>query len=218
LGSSRTSRSGHTLGRLWERYLEAREGLERLGENDPARAGLRRQASRLRDRLIVNYSPLVKYVTGRMPAGIRGVVETEELMSWGRMGLLSAIETFDPGRETKFESYAISKVRWAMLDEFRKQDWVPRRVRAQIQEAERAASRLAQSLRRAPTELEMAGEMNLSLEEYRSFVATFYFYEGLTLREIGRALGLSEGRISQILRQALMKLRAKLAESPLKHY
>jgi len=268
---------GHTLGRLWERYLARRNELARLSPDDPARLGLRRQVNRLKERLMVNYSPLVKYVTGRMPAGIKGTVETEELVSWGQVGLLDAIETFDPERQTKFETYAISKIRWAMLDEFRRQDWVPRRVRSQIKDAELVTSRLAQNLRRNPTELEVAGEMNLPLDEYRNLlgwytrsriyslearmemserlggelhgmisdlgaadpqseanrtdlrrhlaeaiselgeqervVATFYFYEGLTLREIGRALSLSEGRISQILRQALIKLRSKLEEN-----
>lgn len=226
---------------------------------------------------IVNYSPLVKYVAGRIGARLTSTVNQEDMMSWGVMGLLDAIETFDPTRKAKFESYAISKIRWAILDEFRKEDWVPRRVRLKAQEIERARDKLAQALRRPPTRGEISSELGIEIEEYQSFlqqysrsqvgslearlevdgtlgvefqamivdrsaadpessaelgelreqligaigslkeqerlVATFYFYDGLTLKEIGKALQLSEGRISQILRRALSKLRSLLSDN-----
>jgi RNA polymerase sigma factor for flagellar operon FliA len=237
------------------------------------------RANQLRDRLVVNYSPLVKYAAGRVGARMTGALDQEDLMSWGVLGLLDAIETFDPGRNAKFESYAISKIRWAILDELRRQDWVPRRVRGRAQEVERATVRLTQNLRRPPTEAEVAREADLTVAEYREFlsqysrahvgslearleidggigaehgslledhgaddpqneanradlraqlvgalenlgeqerlVATFYFYDGLTLKEIGKALNLTEGRISQILRRALNQLRGWLTDIPL---
>ncbi|MGI9049360.1 MAG: FliA/WhiG family RNA polymerase sigma factor, partial [Rubrobacteraceae bacterium] len=235
------------------------------------RRGIKRRTDQLRDRRLVNYSPLVKYVVGRVYARMTVGLEREELFSWGILGLLDAIETFDSRRGAKFETYAISKIRWAILDEIRKRDWVPRRVRTQAKEAERAVSELTQYLGRMPSDKEVARKLGMSLAEYRSFqsrsyraritsleawleadgnlgsgvklmagsedvndpqaevdfgsvkeqlvaaiealkeqerlVTTFYFYEGLTLKEIGKALNLSEGRISQILRSAIRKLR-----------
>ena len=271
-----------SLGRLWPRYLKDRDRLASLGkdeaEND-TRKELERRANQLRDRLVVNYSPLVKYAASRVGARMTGTLDQEDLMSWGVLGLLDAIETFDPGRNAKFESYAISKIRWAILDELRRQDWVPRRVRGRAQEVERAIARLTQDLRRPPTEAEVSREAGLTIAEYRAFlsqysrayvgslearlemdgnigaeygtlledrsaddpqneanrtdlrtqlvealgnlgeqerlVATFYFYDGLTLKEIGKALGLTEGRISQILRRALDQLRRWLTDVPL---
>jgi hypothetical protein len=125
--------AGRTVGRLWTQYLKVREEL-RSGEgasDDEARREAERQEGQLRDRLVVNYSPLVKYVASRVGARVPGAVEQEDMISWGVLGLLSAIETYDPNREgkrAKFESYAISKIRWAILDQLRSQDWVPRRV------------------------------------------------------------------------------------------
>ena len=271
--------SVQTLGRLWPRYLKLRADLDSLRENHGAELwDAERSANQLRDRLVVNYSPLVKYVASRIGARLTGTVDQEDMMSWGVLGLLDAIETFDPGRKAKFESYAISKIRWAILDEFRKEDWVPRRVRLKAQEMERTRDKLSQTLRRAPTREEISSDMGLGMEEFQTFlkqysrsqvgslearmevdgglgvefqsmledrsvaapdssaeqgelrehlvraigtleeqerlVATFYFYDGLTLKEIGMALKLSEGRISQILRSALGKLRGLLSDDP----
>lgn len=270
-----------TLGRLWKQYTKVRSelyALEREGLQSEGRA-LERSASALRNRLVVNYSPLVKYAAGRVYARSGRADLQDDLYSWGVVGLLDAIETYDPERNTKFASYAISKIRWAILDELRRQDWVPRRIRMRARESEQASARLSQYLGRTPTEEEVANEMDMSLGDYQDFlgqysraqvsslesrmefdggigaefqtlvvdprawdpeseveqeevqarlataiqnlkeqerlVATFYFYEGLTLKEIGKALGLTEGRISQVLRQALNKLRDSLSERPL---
>ncbi len=274
-----------TVGRLWMRYLKVRGELLQSaseGEKSEEYLEMEREAGRLRDRLVINYSPLVKYVASRVGARVPGVVEQEDMISWGVLGLLDAVETYDPdrtGKKAKFESYAISKVRWSILDHLRSQDWVPRRVRVRAQEVETATAWLTQELRRAPTEAEIAGELGIEVEEYHNFldqysraqvvslearlevegrsgveygalvrdlsaadpqsqadngdlraqliaaigeleererlVATFYFYEGLTLKEIGKALDLTEGRVSQILRVALAKLRQHLKGSPL---
>lgn len=265
-----------TLGWLWSRYLEAREALAGVSAAD--RPDAERELRILRDRLVVNYSPLVKYVACRVSARAVGSVELEDIFSWGIFGLLEAVETYDPGRRTKFESYAISKIRWAILDELRRLDPLTRRARRRAREVESARGELAQRLGRTPTEEEVAREVGVGVPEHRAFLArlwqaqvgsledqldgengsgrdlhqtvadgqaadpesavefaevrarlveaihdlgdkermvtTFYFYEGLTLREIGGAMSLTEGRISQILHAALAKLREALAESP----
>ena len=168
--------SERTVGRLWARYLKLRGELlagEELFPDEDARREMERQEGQLRDRLVVNYSPLVKYVASRLRARLPRTVEQEEMFSWGLLGLLDAIETYDPdrpGKKAKFESYAISKIRWAILDQLRSQDWVPRRVRMRAQEVEAAKVRLAQRFRRAPTEAEIARELGLEIGEYRDFL------------------------------------------------
>ena len=265
-----------TIGALWSRYLEARARFED-GETTPAeRLAAEREVRGMRDRLVVNYSPLVRYVVARISARATGPLDREDVVSWGLFGLLDAVETYDPGRRTKFESYAISKIRWSIIDEMRKVDPLPRRTRLRLREAEMARSELAQKLGRAPTELEVARRLGVDVGRHRALldrharaqvgslearlecerglgrelhdlipdrsatdpasaaeasevrerlvraieslsdqervVTTFYYYEGLTLKEIGGALGLTEGRISQILRRALSSLRRALAE------
>ncbi len=280
--------NGKNIGRLWAQYLKIREELRTAeGTSDDITRGrtLERRGRHLRDRLLVNYSPLVKYVASRVKARMTDKsVRYEDMLSWGILGLLDAIETYDPdrpGRKAKFETYAISKIRWAILDQLRAHDWVPRRLRIRAQEVEKAKSRLARRLRRPPTEDEIVAEADMKVAEYRSLleqhsqaqvasldapvvgddgsvrehggliedpsgvdpqsqanleelriqlveainkleererlVTTFYFYEGLTLKEIGKALELTEGRISQILKRALSKLRKHL-NGPLLDY
>ncbi|HEX6710209.1 MAG TPA: FliA/WhiG family RNA polymerase sigma factor [Rubrobacter sp.] len=235
-----------------------------------------REVRGLRDRLVANYSPLVKYVAGRVSGRMSGPLDQEDIISSGLFGLLNAVETYDPGRRTKFESYAISKIRWSILDELRKVDPLSRRARLRAHQTERARDELVQILGRAPTESELVRRLGISITEHRAFldhyaraqvrslearlecqdgpvgglhdligdhsatdpesaaevaevrarlvraiqglgeqervVTTFYYYEGLTLREIGRALNLTEGRISQILHRSLMRLRRSLSE------
>jgi RNA polymerase sigma factor FliA len=266
-----------TIGSLWSRYLEARHALENGGVTAAGRRDAEREVARLRDRLVVNYAPLVRYVACRVSARAISPIELEDVLSWGVFGLLEAVETYDPGRRTKFESYAISKIRWSILDELRRLDPLTRRVRRKAREAESARGELAQRLGRAPTEREVAGRLGVGISEHRALleslwraqvgslearfesgdepgrdlhqtvadveasdpeaaaeraevrdrlvraieglaekervVTTFYFYEGLTLREIGGALNLTEGRISQILHKALGELREALTES-----
>jgi RNA polymerase sigma factor FliA len=264
-----------TVGWLWTRYLEMRDEL--AGVPAAERPNVERELRSLRDRLVVNYAPLVKYVACRLSARAVIAVDLEEIHAWGVFGLLEAVETYDPGRRTKFESYAISKIRWAILDELRRLDPLTRRVRRRAREVESARGELAQRLGRTPTEEEVACEVGVGAAEHRAFLArlwqaqvgslearldgdngvgrdlhqtvadgraddpesaaevaevrarlvdaiqglgekervvtAFYFYEGLTLREIGGALSLTEGRISQILHAALAKLREDLSES-----
>ena len=109
-----------------------------------------------RDRLVVAYSPLVKYVAGRMGAGLPAHVDEADLISYGLGGLIAAIERFDLSREIRFETYAITRIRGAILDELRALDWVPRSVRARARQIERANVKLEAKLQRVPTEEELA--------------------------------------------------------------
>lgn len=265
--------SPQTVGRLWMQYSEARSKLAEDRLPEERRRSLKQQAEQLRDRLLFNYSPLVKYVIGRVSARMTGVVDREDFMSTGLVGLLNAIETYDSERGAKFETYAISKIRWAMLDEARKEDSLPRRTRSRARQVETARRELTQQMQREPNEAELAEKADLSVSEYRSVmqqqgrsqtssleaqsiedgrtfgpqiadeaaidpesaveqterqqelmsamrelsdkertVVTLYFYEDLTLREIGQALGLTEGRISQILKKTLGKLRGFIGD------
>src|ERR671938_1517914 len=110
----------------------------------------RRERSReLRDRLILTYAPLVKYVAGRLGAGLPAHVDEADLVSYGLLGLIGAIERYDPGRDIKFETYAISRIKGAIIDELRAMDWVPRSVRARAREIERAIGELEAKLGRS---------------------------------------------------------------------
>jgi RNA polymerase sigma factor for flagellar operon FliA len=242
---------------LWRRYKS---------DGDP----------RARERLVVAYSPLVKYVAGRTAAGLPPHVEEGDLISYGLVGLISAIERFEPAREIKFETYAITRIKGAIIDELRSMDWVPRSVRARAREIERANSKLEHRLQRAPTDSELAAELGLGgdelqqslmaiahssvaaldemwsvsdssgdqvslmdtledpgapdparaldvgdmkdriadaiarLPEREKLVIALYYYENLTLREIGEVLGVTESRISQLHTKAVLRLRSRM--------
>ncbi len=120
-----------------------------------------------RERLILNYAPLVKFVAGRVRSSLPPSVDHGDLVSYGMLGLIDAIERFDHSREVKFESFAIPRIRGAMLDELRALDWVPRSVRAKGRELERAMTKLQGTLRRDPTEEELAAELGLPVEDVR---------------------------------------------------
>ena len=229
-----------------------------------------------RDRLILIYAPLVKYVASRVAVGLPHNVEQADLVSYGMFGLIDAIEKFDPERGYKFETYAIARIRGAILDELRSIDWVPRSVRAKARALEQAYAKLENQLRRSPTEEEVALELDLTddqlqanlsqisfigvaaldemlgggergesmtlgdtvadvregpvavfeveemkqiladsinrMPEREKIVLTLYYYEGLTLAEIGEVLGVTESRVCQIHTKAVLQLRSKLAE------
>jgi RNA polymerase sigma factor FliA len=234
-----------------------------------------------RDRLILTYAPLVKYVAGRLGSGLPAHVDENDLVSYGLLGLIGAIERFDPARDIKFETYAIARIKGSIIDELRAMDWVPRSVRSRARDIERAIGELERKLHRAPTDEEIAEKLGVStddlneslteigrssiaaldelwtissggggdqvalidtiedtqgpepqselaqtelkealgeaiarLPEREKLVVTLYYYEELTLREIGEVLGVTESRVSQLHTKAILRLKARLAGSP----
>lgn len=230
----------------------------------------------LRDRLILTYAPLVKFVAGRLGATLPAHVDEQDLASYGLLGLIGAIERFDPDREIKFETYAIARIKGAIIDELRSLDWVPRSVRTRAREIERAIAELERRLHRAPTDEEIAAKVGITVEdledsltdisrssmaaldelwspqaggdqialidtiedeqgpnpeldfersetkealgeaiarlpEREKLVITLYYYEELTLREIGEVLGVTESRVSQLHTKAVLRLKARLS-------
>src|SRR3954465_5596264 len=119
-----------------------------------------------RERLVLADSPLVKYVAGPMARGPPAPVEGSDLISYGLLGLISAIERFDLSREIKFETFAVTRIKGSIIDELRSLDWVPRSVRARARQIEQANAKLEHQLHRAPTDAEVAAELDMSLEEF----------------------------------------------------
>jgi RNA polymerase sigma factor FliA len=118
-----------------------------------------------RDQLILHYSPLVKYVAGRVAVGLPANIEQADLISYGIFGLIDAIDKYDRSRNIKFETYAISRIRGAIIDELRAIDWVPRSVRYKAREIEKAYSALENKLKRPPSDAEIAAEMGISIDD-----------------------------------------------------
>src|SRR5437879_9337184 len=139
--------------------------------------------SHARERLVVAYSPLVKYVAGRMASGLPAHVEEADLISYGLIGLISAIERFEPEREIKFETYAIPRIKGAIIDELRALDWVPRSVRFKAREIEKAHADLEAMLKRQPTEKEMAERLGIGVDELHEVVSQISFVSVLALDE-----------------------------------
>ncbi len=119
----------------------------------------------LRDRLILTYAPLVKYVAGRLGSGLPAHVDEGDLVSYGLLGLIGAIERYEPDRDVKFETYAIARIKGAIIDELRAMDWVPRSVRSRAREIERAIAQLEAKIGRAPTDEEIADKVGITVEE-----------------------------------------------------
>jgi RNA polymerase sigma factor for flagellar operon FliA len=137
--------------------VELRELWRRCKQEDDQRA---------RERLVVAYSPMVKYVAGRMAAGLPSHVEEADLISYGLLGLIGAIERFEPDREIKFETFAVARIKGAIIDELRSLDWVPRSVRSKARDVEKAHAKLENKLQRAPTDEEMAKELGVGVPDF----------------------------------------------------
>ena len=232
-----------------------------------------------RDRLILHYSALVKYVASRVSVGLPQNVEQSDLVSYGIFGLIDAIDKFEMDRGVKFETYAIRRVRGAIIDELRSIDWVPRSVRAKARAIETAFGSLESDLGRAPTDSEMAKALDMTehelqqvftqvsfvgvvalddmfprnsdrgesttlaetipdrgegpmglyeVEELRQSLAsainrmperekivlTLYYYENMTLADIGEVLGVTESRVCQIHTRAVLQLRSRMGTPP----
>lgn len=241
---------------LWSRYKDSQ---------DP----------QARDQLILNYSPLVKYVAGRLASSLPQTVDTADLISYGIFGLIDALDKYDPDRAIKFETYAIARIKGAIIDELRAMDWVPRSVRSRAREIEQAYIELENKFKRVPSDQEVAERIGVSLKDFQDIltrlsytsvvsfeelwvggdredgqsaigtirddsaddpvamfeseevkhilagaidrlperektVIALYYYEGLTLKEIGSILGVTESRVSQLHTKAVLRLRARL--------
>jgi RNA polymerase sigma factor FliA len=234
----------HSVDALWDRFKSE-------GDRDA------------RDRLVVHYSPLVKFVAGRVRSGLPPSVDQNDLVSDGVLGLMDAVDKFEPERGLQFQTYAVQRIRGAIVDGLRSFDWVPRSVREKIRDVNAASARLEHELGRAPKDKELAAEMGLTVAELRKIysqtahtsVASFetvlddeaprahsdlpgadddlppgflravrelaerdqvvvalYYWERLTLAEIGQVLGVTESRVSQLHSRATMTLRRKLLD------
>lgn len=243
------------LALLWKRYHESAEVA-------------------IRDELIVQYLFLVKFVVGRVAAGLPAHIKLDDLYSSGVTGLIKAVEKYDPTMNNKFETYAILLVRGAIIDELRQLDWIPRSIHQKANQIAIAQQTLQQQLGRDPTDGELSSHLGISEDELNELldkvrpavfvplnaefsmqeedgasmseriadaraktsfevadrkefqgilekaiaslpeqerrVLTLYYYEELMLKEIGKIMGVSESRVSQIHTKALLKLRGHL--------
>jgi RNA polymerase sigma factor FliA len=231
----------------------------------------------MRDKLLADYLPLVKNVAGRLAAGFPKSVEINDLVNTGVIGLIEAFNNFDPGRGVKFETFAVPRIRGAILDELRALDWVPRSTRAKARSIEKAVNKLENQLGRGPSETELARTLQISMEdlhyalkdvsvtsllsldelicreddnrqvprietventttvdvlddmektelrvflihaisnlsEQERLVVSLYYYEELTLKEIGEIMLISESRVSQIHTRAVIRLRSMIRD------
>ncbi|MGC9155291.1 MAG: RNA polymerase sigma factor WhiG [Ferrimicrobium sp.] len=153
------------LDKLWHRYKET-------GDQG------------LRDRLLVTYSPLVRFVASRVAIGLPNSVEQADLASYGTFGLIDAIEKFDLERNIKFETYAITRIKGAIIDELRAIDWVPRSVRAKAKAVEQAYAKLEAKLHRSPTDKEVAAELEIDESELQAIFSKISFLGIAALDEV----------------------------------
>jgi len=121
-----------------------------------------------RDRLILHYSPIVKYVAGRVLSRLPDSIDGADLVSYGILGLIDAIEKFDPHRGIKFETYSVPRIRGAILDSLRSIDWVPRSVRTKARAANKAYNKLEHVLKRSPTDAELAADLGITMADLNS--------------------------------------------------
>lgn len=233
----------------------------------------RRPTEKLRNRLVEHYTPLVQYLAGRVHVRLPDQVDVDDLASAGTFGLLDAIRSFNPDMGNKFQTYAAPRIRGAILDSLRSQDWVPRLVRTRSAKVRKATARLEMKHGRPPTEQEIADELGLSFDDYlkmhkdghavgmssidrptfdadggkemceldvleetshtnpftaaqrkdlkrliteglsraERLIVVLYYYEQMTMREIGLSLDLSESRVSQMHASILDRMRAGLS-------
>lgn len=145
-------RSKEEVALLWRQYKATR---------DPS----------IREKLILQYTPLVKYVLGRLAVTLPDIIDSEDIMSYGLIGLITAVERFDPDKGVKFETYGISRIRGNIIDELRSLDWIPRSARERVREISRSMVRLESELQRSPTDQEVADDIGMDVKRYRDILA-----------------------------------------------
>lgn len=241
--------------KLWHQYKESRD-------------------QRIKDSLIMKYASFVKYVAGRIAVNLPSNVEFDDLVSYGILGLIDAIDKYDPERKVKFKTYAKTRIRGAIFDELRVLDWTPRSIRQKARKLEKAYAKLEGKLGRDATDEEIAEFLKIDISELHKLfdetkkslllsldeifyddeegssrfdfvenqksdnpqtkieeaeakriladaiaklserermVITLYYYEDLTSKEIGKILGVSDSRVSQLHTKAILRLRGRLA-------
>ncbi len=151
-----------------------------------------------RDQLILAYSPLVKYVAGRMGSSLPAHVDDGDLVSYGLLGLIGAIERFEPSRNIKFETYAVSRIRGSIIDELRALDWVPRSVRSWARKVEAAVTKLENQLMRAPTDEEIAAYLELEVDAFLDIVNQIASSGMVALDEFWNTGGAGQDRVNLI--------------------
>lgn len=139
---------------------------------------------KLRDQLIMDYAPLIRFVAQRIAARLPSNIDIDDLISAGVIGLMDAIEKYDPTRDNKFKTYAEFRIRGAILDELRSQDWVPRSVRDKAKKIERAYADLEQKFGRAATNEELSEAMGITLDEYYELVSKVKAVTMLSIDEL----------------------------------
>ena len=139
---------------------------------------------KLRDQLIMDYAPLIRFVAQRIAARLPSNIDIDDLISAGVIGLMDAIEKYDPSRDNKFKTYAEFRIRGAILDELRSQDWVPRSVRDKAKKIERAYAELEQRHGRAVSDEEVSESLGMDLDGYYGMVAKVKSVTLLSIDEI----------------------------------
>lgn len=140
---------------------------------------------RTKEKLILEYAPLIKFIAQKIAVRLPSNIEFDDLVSSGVIGLMDAIDKYDPTRDNKFKTYAEFRIRGAILDELRAQDWVPRSVREKAKQLERAHIRLEQQLGRMPTEDEITAELKITKDEYYDLLNQVKSVSILSLDEAG---------------------------------
>jgi len=125
-----------------------------------------RPAPELRDQIVIQYAPLVRYVIGRLALRLPTGMDHEDLLGYGTIGLIEAVDRFDPTRGVKFETYAIQRIRGSIIDELRRLDPVTRGIRQKAMQIERAMSALSMEMGRLPDDAEVAERLDMDLAEY----------------------------------------------------
>ncbi len=145
-----------------------------------------------REKLINHYLPLVKVVAGRIAMGMPQYVDREDLISNGYFGLLEALERFDPKRGFKFETYAVVRIRGAILDAIRAQDWIPVSVRQKARSYTHVLAELEQQLGRSASDEEIAAAMNMNSQEFSHFLGQLQATTIMPLEDYTRSETISD--------------------------